>query len=63
MPSKISPIKIGTVLLVAVATSACRQEDANRPTAFTPGVYTGAPMPTLTAQQVEDLQKRGLLLR
>ena len=54
---------LGTALVCAVLTTACRQEDAKRPTSFTPGVYAGEAMPTLTAQQVEDLQKRGLLLR
>ncbi len=49
--------------LLSVVAAACRPQDANRPTAFTPGVYKGEAMPALTKQQVEDLQKRGMLLR
>ena len=51
------------MLAPSLLAAACRQEDAKRPTAFTPGVYKGEAMPTLTTQQVEDLQKRGHLLR
>jgi hypothetical protein len=51
------------VAILALAVSACRQEEANRPTSFTPGVYKGEAMPILTAEQVRDLQKRGSLLR
>ncbi len=50
-------------LVATVALGACRPEDAKRQTEFTPGVYKGEPMPTLTKQQVEDLNKRGYLLR
>ena len=57
------PMLIIAACVLALLTTACRQDDAKRPTAFTPGVYSGEPMPTLSAQQVEDLQKRGLLLR
>ena len=57
------PTTVLAVALVALAAAGCRPEDANRPTQFTPGVYKGEPMPTLTKQQVEDLQKRGHLLR
>ncbi len=52
-----------TVALFAIAVAACRPEDAKRPTEFTPGVYKGEAMPTLTKQQVDDLQKRGMLMR
>jgi hypothetical protein len=49
--------------LAALALGACRKEDQNRPTAFTPGVYKGEAMPTLTKDQVAELQKRGNLLK
>lgn len=48
-------------LLAAVVTGACRKEEQNRPVSFTPGVYQGAPMPTLTKEQVVELGKRGNL--
>jgi hypothetical protein len=57
------PAALLAVALMAAAVSACRPEDAKRPTEFTPGVYKGEAMPTLTKQQVEDLNKRGYLLR
>jgi major membrane immunogen (membrane-anchored lipoprotein) len=55
--------KLVASLCVLSALAACRPEDANRPTAFTPGVYKGEAMPTLNKQQIEDLNKRGMLLR
>jgi hypothetical protein len=51
------------IALIALSAAGCRPEDAKRQTEFTPGVYKGDPMPTLTKQQVEDLNKRGYLLR
>jgi hypothetical protein len=50
---------LGLVAMMA----GCRPEDAKRPTEFTPGIYKGEAMPTLTKQQVEDLNKRGYLMR
>ena len=52
-----------TALLAATALGACRKEEQNRPTSFTPGVYLGAPMPTLTKEQIAELAKRGQLLK
>jgi hypothetical protein len=54
---------IVTIATCAVATAACRKEEQNRPTSFTPGVYKGEAMPTLTKEQVADLAKRGQLLK
>jgi hypothetical protein len=54
---------IVTIATCAVATGACRKEEQNRPTSFTPGVYKGEAMPTLTKEQVADLAKRGQLLK
>ncbi len=50
-------------ILAAATTGACRQEERGRPTSFTPGVYKGETMPTLTAEQVKQLETRGALLR
>jgi hypothetical protein len=48
-------------LTAAVMTGACRKEEQNRPTSFTPGVYRGDAMPTVSKDQIADLQKRGNL--
>jgi hypothetical protein len=50
-------------LVSAVVLGACRQEEANRPTSFTPGVYKGEAMPTLNRDQIAELAKRGQLLK
>jgi hypothetical protein len=47
----------------AVTLGACRKEEQNRPTSFTPGVYRGEAMPTLTKEQIAELAKRGQLLK
>ena len=51
------------VLSSAVVAGGCRQEDRGRPAELRAGVYLGEPMPTLTAEQVKQLQARGNLLR
>jgi major membrane immunogen (membrane-anchored lipoprotein) len=63
MKSTERKLAIIVVFAASAMLAACRPEDANRQTEFTPGVYKGEAMPTLTKQQVEDLQKRGMLLR
>jgi hypothetical protein len=57
------PLLVIAIATCAVATSACRKEEQNRPTSFTPGVYKGEAMPTLTKDQITDLAKRGQLLK
>jgi hypothetical protein len=54
---------LALTLAAAVATGACRKDEQNRPTSFTPGVYKGEAMPTLTKEQVAELAKRGQLLK
>jgi hypothetical protein len=51
------------VISIALALGACRKEEQNRPTSFTPGVYKGEAMPTLTKEQIAELAKRGQLLK
>ncbi len=46
---------------LTLVVGACRKEEANRPTSFTPGVYQGEAMPTVTKDQLAELQKRGNL--
>lgn len=48
---------------LAIMAGGCRESEQNRPLSLEPGVYKGAPTPVLTKDQVDALNKRGLLLK
>jgi hypothetical protein len=54
---------LASALLAALISSGCRPDERGRPLHFTPGVYQGAAVPALTADQIKQLEARGNLLR
>lgn len=51
---------VGAALLL-LACAGCRETEKARPLDFTPHVYAGEKLPSLTEQQTRNLQERGNL--
>ncbi len=56
-------VRIGLAVAAVLALAGCREAEKERPLSFTPHVYSGDKLPTLTEQQKRNLQDRGNLQR
>lgn len=55
--SKIALI-VGSIAVIGLAISACRQEEQNRPLSYNKGVYGGKQVQKLSKEQVRELEFR-----